>query len=385
MFDFLKIEPESFGIDVSDLSLKIAKLKRKKNFYTLSSWGKTSLEPGVIEEGKVRDKDIFIKEIKKAIQNVKGEKLKENNVIVSLPERKSFFQIIRMPKMSKKELETAVLFEAENYIPFAINDVYLDFQILPEDKNRFFANSKSHFRQEEKTQDILISAFPRDIIDDYLECFKGAGLVVQAMEVESQSIVRALIRNEVSPFPIFIIDFGRSTTSFILFSGYSICFTSSIPLSSHSITERIAELLKIDLKEAEKLKRKYGLDLSGKHKRSQKLKKIFQATEEILSDLVKEIKKYFLYYQTHINQIGPLPKEKEIKKVILCGRGANLKGLTTYLSLELGILTELGNPWINILPQPLKEIPQISYEESLGYVTALGLALRGVKPEEDVL
>ncbi len=385
MFNFLKIEPESFGIDVSDLSLKMVKLKRKRNFYTLSSWGKTNLESDIIEEGEVKNKDKFIQAIKKAIQNVKGEKLKENNVIVSLPERKSFFQIIRMPKINKKELKTAVLFEAENYIPFSINDVYLDFQVLPEDKNRFFANNKNRFSQDKETQDILISAFPKNIIDDYLECFKKAGLVIRAMEVESQSIVRALIKNGVNPFPIFIIDFGRSTTSFILFSGYSICFTSSISLSSHSITERIAELLKMDLKEAEKLKRKYGLDLSGRHKKSQKLKKVFQATEEVLSGLIKEIKKYFLYYQTHINQIGPLPKEKKIKKIILCGRGSNLKELTTYLSLELGVLTELGNPWINILPQPLKEVPQISYEESLGYVTALGLALRGVKPEEDVL
>ena len=70
---------------------------------------------------------------------------------------------------------------------------------------------------------------------------------------------------------------------------------------------------------------------------------------------------------------------KEVEKILLCGGGANLKGLANFLALELKSPVELGNPWINILPEPLKEIPELPYEKSLSYTSTLGLALRGIK------
>ena len=70
---------------------------------------------------------------------------------------------------------------------------------------------------------------------------------------------------------------------------------------------------------------------------------------------------------------------KEAEKIFLCGGGANLKGLTNFLSLELKIPVELGNPWTNILPEPLREVPELPYEKSLAFTTTLGLSLRGIK------
>jgi len=70
---------------------------------------------------------------------------------------------------------------------------------------------------------------------------------------------------------------------------------------------------------------------------------------------------------------------KEISKVLLCGGGANLKGLPELLSSELKIPVEIGNPWINILPEFKKEKSKLSLETSLSYTTAFGLALRGVE------
>ncbi|GAH90129.1 unnamed protein product, partial [marine sediment metagenome] len=81
---------------------------------------------------------------------------------------------------------------------------------------------------------------------------------------------------------------------------------------------------------------------------------------------------------THSSHEHLPPDGEEIKKILLCGRGANLKGLTDFVSSGLKIPVELGNPWINILPEPLKQVPELVFEESLGYTTALGLALRGV-------
>lgn len=364
MLEFLSLKPESFGLDLSDLSLKIVKLKKRRKFLKLASWGEVKIKPGIIEQGEIKNEAALVQVIKQGLNKVKGERLNTRNVIVSLPEKKAFLQVIQMPRMKKEELKTAVLFEAENYIPLSAEKVYLDFQLVPPVHDHL-----DHF-------DILIAAFPKKIVDSYLSCLKKVGLSPLALEVESQSIARALIKDGLSPFPLFIIDFGTSRASFIIFSGYSLRFTSSIPISSQKLTEVVSKTLKVDLTEAEKLKLKYGLQPSQK---TIKNKKISEAMTPVLTDLVREIKKYISYYHTHSSHEHLASDGKEIREILLCGRGASLKGLPDFISAELKIPVKLGNPWINILPEPLKQVPELAFEESLGYTTALGLALRGIK------
>lgn len=367
MLNFLTLKSEAFGLDFSDLSLKIVQLKRKGKLLNLASWGKMEIKPGVIEEGEIKDEVALTKIIKEGLEKVEGEKLKTKNVIVSLPEKKAFLQVIQMPRMEKEELKTAVPFEAENYIPLPIERAYSDFQIVPPVHNHL-----DHF-------DILISAFPKTTADPYVSCLKEAGLVPLALEIESQSITRALVKNGVSPFPIFIIDFGKSRASFIIFSGYSLRFTTTIPISSKKLTEAISWNLKVDLIQAENLKLEHGLQISRKNTKE---KKIFEAMAPILTNLSEQIKRYIRYYQDHTSHEHLPSNGKKIEKILFCGKGANLKGLTDFFFSSLKIPVELSNPWINILPEPLKEVPELSFEESLGYTTALGLALRGIEGEE---
>ncbi len=103
---------------------------------------------------------------------------------------------------------------------------------------------------------------------------------------------------------------------------------------------------------------------------------LFMTTSICLSS---QIKKYLAYYQTHSFHEHLKPANCKNLKIYLSGGGANLKGLLDFLSFELKTPIELGNPWINILQPEIKEIPGLSFEKSLGYSTALGLALRGIK------
>jgi len=372
--DFLSLKPDAFGLDISDLSLKLVKLKKKRDYFALSSFGETKIKPGIIENGEVKNEEELAKAIKKFVYEEKGEKLKTNYVAISLPEEKAFLQVIQMPRMKEEELKKAVLFEAENYIPLPINETYFDFQTIQP-----FLNHLDHV-------DVLIAALPKKIVDPYLNSIKKANLQPIILEIESQSISRALIKNSVSPFPVLLIDFGATKTSFIIFSGYSLRFTAFIPISSQKFTESIAKNFKITLEEAEELKIKYGIEdkikIELKNNKSETKKEkneIFEALIPSLTDLVEQIKKYIEYYQIHQWHEHLASKENKIAKILLCGGGANLKGLTEFLTSELKIPVERGNPWINILPKPLKEVPEIPYEKSLSYTTALGLALRCIK------
>lgn len=348
-------------MDISDLSLKIVRLKNKKGNLRMASFLEIPVKPGIIERGEIKDQDALAEIIKQGITKVEGKKPNTKYVVSSLPEEKAFLQVIRMPLMEEEDLREAVKFEAENYIPLSINSVYLDFQIIPSARS-----ASDHL-------DVLIAAMPKEVVDPYVSCLQKAGLQPLALEIESSAIARALIKNETSPFPVLIIDFGANSTSFIVFSGYSLRFTSSIAVSSQKFTSAISRTLNIDEKKAEQLKIKYGIEKEGEAG-----KEIFEALIPAMTDLKEQIKRYFNFYHTHVFQGKLAFGDKRLKKILLCGGGANLKGFAEFLSLELGIPAELGNPWVNILKSPLREVPDLSFEKSLKYTTALGLALRGV-------
>ena len=375
MLEFLTLKPEAFGLDISDSSLRIAKLKKKNKRLSLASFGEANIPPGIINKGEIQDEEALSKIIKTALTKTKGEKLRTNYIIASLPEEESFLEVIQMPKIKEEELKEAVYLEAENYIPLPIEDVYLDFQIVQPPYNHL-----DHL-------DILITALPKKIVDSYAACFKKAGLQPQVLEIESLAIARALIKNEVSPHPLLLIDFGNNKTSFIIFSGYSVKFTRSVPISSRDFTQVIAQKLDISFEEAEIVKIKSGLEKEYRLKIKNGVEKEItpgkssEIITPLLDNLIEEIKKCLDYYQTHIFHEHLPPDGRGIKKILLCGGGANLKGLPEFLSLTLKIPVELGNPWANILSVPLGKIPELSYEKSLAFTTALGLALRGIKEE----
>jgi len=350
-----KLESQSFGLDISDLSLKIIRLEKAGEGLRLSSFGETRIPPGIIEGGEVKKAENLAEIIKKSLKQVEGKRIKTKYVVSSLPEEKSFLDILQIPIMKEEEIENAVRFEAENHIPLKLDEVYFDFEkIQPVSKQK-------------KYQEILIAATPKDIVDPYFKALEQAGLRPLALEIESLAIVRALIKKDALTGPLLIIDFGETRTSFIIFSGKSLRFTSTIPISSQYLTESISKSLKVSPKKAEKLKRDEGLE--GE-------KEIFEAMIPALTDLAEQIKIYLKYYRSHAPKNQVLTNGKKLERILLCGGGANLKGLIGFLSSTLKVRVELGNPWANILKETVREVPELSFEKSLAYTSALGLALR---------
>ncbi len=379
MWDFLNLNPECFGLDISESSLKIAKLRKKRGgIINLTSFGETKLPPGIIVNGKVKDPDKLGEIIKIAIKEVKGEKLNTRYVVASLPEEKVFLQVIQLPILKEEDLKSAVLYEAENYIPFPLEQVYLDYEVIP-----------SPFQKIDHL-DVLIVAMPKEIVDSYLVSLEKANLIAKALEPDSYALSRALIKNKISPFPVLICDIGQKKTNFIIFSGASLRFTTTIHFGSQDFTQKISETLKIDLKKAEELKIKYGLSVLKKiklkgvepfqfEKEIQEDRKILSALMPSLQELKNEIKKYLDYYTTHTSHEHLPSNGKRIEKILLCGGGALLKKLPEFLSRELDLSVKLADPWVNVFTLPPKELPLISFEESLKYAKALGLCLREIK------
>lgn len=136
------------------------------------------------------------------------------------------------------------------------------------------------------------------------------------------------------------------------------------------------------------MKFRYGIQIIDSYQKKLRLKQdekltknISQALIPILGDLISQIKKYINYYQTHSGHQHSQGKNVGIEKVFISGKEANLKGFTPFLSFSLNVPFEIANPWVNILPSPLKEVPGLSFKDSLEYAAALGLALRAIQEE----
>lgn len=346
------MKPAAFGFDISDLSLKIIQLKESGRSFKLASFGETRMKPGIIEQGDIKNQKALSENIRKAVKNVCGDKIRTNRVVISLPEEKAFLQVIQLPVMEEDEVSKAVYFESENYIPLPIDKVYLDSQIISCDTKAQKLN-------------VLIAAMERTVIDSYVDVLKQANLEPVVFEIESMAISRALVKNNPNSQVLVLVDLGENRTSFSVFFDQSLKFTTTSQVSARNFSEIIAQELEINLKGAEALKIKSGI---GKSKQGKKNAEILGTTLENLVDLT----------QKYINYCRSQYDEKTIK-VVLCGGGANLKGLAGFLSKRLKVPVELGDPWANITAGKSKTAKFLSYEESLRYTTALGLALRGMR------
>ena len=350
--EFFDIKTEAFGIDISDLSIKAVQIEKGE----IVSYGKIWLREGLIKKGQVKDPKALAFAIQQLLAKIKGKKIKTKYVIASLPEERSFIQVTPLPKLSEKEAKEAARFEAENYIPYALEKVYLDAQIVPP-----LYNHLDH-------TDVLLAAIPREIVEGYLKVLHLASLKPIAFEIESQSVVRALIPEETTTRPVLILDIGATRTGFAIFAGKSLRFTTSLPISSEKFTRALIRTLKIDYQTAQDLKYEYGVMQRGKEGEV-----VFEALIPVLTDFVEQIKQYIEYYQTHASHLHLPPNGKNfIQEIILCGGGAEMKGLDKFLASQLKIPTKKGNPLVNLRKQK-SIIPQ---SEILSYACAIGLALR---------
>ena len=358
-----------FGLDVSDISLKLVQFgpRRQVAAYTDAPIPKDAVTADIIKDPKG-----LIAAIRAAVAKPKFGRVTGPYVVASIPETKSFVRVIQMPKMTEEEAREAVPFEAEQYIPMPVGAVYLDWVILGGgDKG----NRGDMGDQGKMT--VLITAAPKEYVDDYVAILKEAGLKPLALEVESQATARSLVSDAHARESVLIADIDTVRTSLIIYDKGVLEFTSSLPIAGNAFTEAIAKAQTLDTATAEKMKREVGLGepINGQatEKRSSPIHR--QSTDArkallpVLNSLVDEIKNTVHFHEEHA--------ASKITRLLLAGGSSKLLHLPSFLQEKLqdtGIKVELGNPWNKVLPRGAT--PPLSREDSLSYATAIGIALR---------
>lgn len=346
-----------FGLDLSDLSIKIVNLKDDGASEYASSFVTVPLVGGAINDGEILQKDPVISAIKKAIALAGPEKLKTKKVICSLPETKAFLRIISVPEMEDAELQEAIKWEMEANIPLPLDQVYYDWQIIPDS-----------LISEKNKMSLVVVAMAKTVVDETMDVLESAGLDPVGLEIESVAQARSLISEKDEKNTVLIVDIGDRRTSFSIAKGGIPCFTSSIPLCGQSFTDVISKGMGIPFDQAEKMKIARGIGDDFK------IDSLFKLTKPVLENFVQEIERSMDFF------ISGLKYSDSIDKIIICGGGGNMKGIIPYLSKKIGREIELGNPWTNV--RIGNTLPKIEKNLSLQYSTAIGLALKGLNYED---
>lgn len=348
----ISLEPKIIGLDLSDLSVKVFQLEKDGKRDIVRGYGSVDIPSGNIEDGRIVDKAKVVESIKAVLKSSHAKKINTNKVICSLPESKAFVRIITIPKMSEEEAREAVKWEMEANMPMSLDDVYFDWQFLQE--------------EGDCSQKVLTAAVSREVIDDWMETLELAGLDVYGLEIESMATARSLVdENMDKDEASLIVDIGARRTSFIIAEGAVPYFTSSIPFSSEGINDTIIKCLKMSSAEAEKAKISNGIE--------KKNNPIFKAVEPLMENLVVEITKTMDFYREMSK------KSQKVKRIILCGGGANMKGLAEYVSNRIKSDVVMGTPWVNV--NLGNNLPIIKKDESVRYATVIGLAIHALNYE----
>lgn len=348
--DIMDLENNFFALDLSDLSVKVFQIEKNGKIDKIRSYFSQDMESGCIEDGRIINKEKVVSYIKSTIGKAGPKKIRTKKVVCSLPESKVFLRVVNIPLMEEKEVAEAIKWEIEASIPLTSDQVCFDWQIL---------------NKSEDKQEVLTVSVSKEVVDDIMEVLGLAGLEVYGLEVESIATVRSLIPEESSREDIFmIVDLGARGTSFIISEGNIPCFTSSIPFSSEGLTDAISKSFNIQPSEAEKIKLFHGIEKNSESN------SVFNAVRSTLENLSVEIQKSLDFYQSMSKNSA------EIKKIIMCGGGSNLKGLLPYLTTRISKEVLMGDPWVNL--DFGNNLPVIDKDNSVRFTTAIGLALKKI-------
>ncbi len=341
---FLRVP--SFGLDISDESIKFVELIKTKNGIRVNRHGERKIPAGIIKSGKIKDQ----KQMEEILVSLgKEEGLK--SVRVSLPEEQVYLFNLKLGKVGLENIREGIELSLEEYIPIPAQDAIFDYELLSED---------------EQNLKLQVAAIPKNVIGEYLSVFKNSMIFAKSFELEAQAISRSVVKKgDLGTY--MIVDFGKKRTGIFIVSHGVVVFTSTFDIGGAMLSNMIEKSFKISFEEAEKKKKECGL------KRDAANMEVFSVLLNSVSVLRDEIMKHFLYWHTHKDEEGK--DRPPIKKIILCGGDSNLIGLPEYLSVSMKIDVEIANVWVNII-ETEKYTPEINLNQSLTFAPALGLALR---------
>jgi type IV pilus assembly protein PilM len=346
--------PSFLGIDIGTSSIKIVEMKKEAGQAKLLTYGFSENRKVIQAEG--HNNPAYIAGIINRICNESG--MSSRTAVSALPTFSVFSSIINLSSVNKKDIDSAVHWEAKKVIPLPLEDMILDWKIISGGQ----AANEQDKNQTSKNVKVLLTGAPKSLVKKFIDIFKEAKINLLSLETETFSLVRSLVGNDKAP--VMIVELGASTTDISIINGGIPILSRSIDVGGVKLTKEISGFSKIEMEKAEQFK--YDLGVSALDSADSGIP---QVVTDVISPIVNEIKYALNLFHDKYNL--------QAEKIILSGGSALLPNLTSYLEKILNIKVLIGDPWARIsypvdLGPLLAEIgPRMS--------VAIGLAMREIE------
>lgn len=335
------------GIDIGTHAVKACQLQKTGKGYRLLAVGSAVLPAEAVEDGILHEPEAVGKVIVTLLKNLK---IKAKKVGISISGHSVIVKKINLEAMDDEELARYITTEAEQYIPFDVNEVYLDFQRLP-------AKGSGSDRN-----DVMLVAAKKDVVNEYLEMLGKLRLNPVLVDVDGFALSNIWSVNSGGETNTALIDIGSSKMNINIIAEGASVLARDVAVGSEQLTNQIAVALDVDYEEAEKIK--VGVVSSPEHE--EKIRGIFT---KVCTQWVMEIKKATDLYQSN-NARRPL------QNIVLSGGGAMVQGLAEFVAQETELPVSIFNPFEQIQVDEKKFDRQFLSAIGPEMAIAAGLAIR---------
>lgn len=336
------------GLDIGSSSIKLVEAEKKRSGWVVRSFASVVLPEDTIVDGEIVNHAAVVEAIRAV---VKEAGIRTKLIATSVAGSSVIIKHIAVPKTSPKELEDQVYWEAEQYIPFDMAEISLDFEVVQEDAG-------------EGKMDILLVAAKKDFIEKRLAAIKEAGLEPFVLDVDVLSLANVFWENyEMTPDnAVLLVDVGASLTKINIVSESTTIFTRDVAIGGKNLTLEIQNKLGISFQEAEVLK----VDACST---GQIPEEVLPLVNSISESIALEIRRSLDFYAAS-------PIQLPVTGAFLCGGASRIPGLSTMLAEMLGLPVEYLNPFVKVACSGRQFNEEFLAAISSSAVVPLGLALR---------
>jgi type IV pilus assembly protein PilM len=339
------------GLDITTSSVKLIELSQSGDHYRVEAYAAEPTPHTAINEKAIVDADAVGEAIKRAIKR-SGARAKE--VAVAISGDAAITKVIQMPRsISERDLEAQVELQADQYIPFPMEEVSYDFEVMgPSEK-------------DPEMQDVLLVATRTENVEQRQAAVAAAGLIPHVVDVEAFALENAcrLMTHQMvdggHERTIAIVDFGASTTTFSVLGNLRIIYTRDFAFGGQQLTEEIMRTYGLSMEEAGRAKKEGGLPSNFQP----------EVLDPFIDDMTQQVSRSLQFY------LASGGGRAQPEQILICGGCANIPGVADVIASRVGIPAERGDP-LGQMKISSKAKAQGVNRDATALLIACGLALR---------
>ncbi|TSA88047.1 type IV pilus assembly protein PilM [Deinococcus detaillensis] len=377
-------KPVAIGVEIGTSSIKVVVLKPGSP-PVLQHAVMVPTPIGSMRDGLVIEPQAVASELKRLLAQ---HRITTKYAVTAVPNQQAVTRNIMVQRMDPKELKEAIKWEAERYIPYPIDDVSLDFDVLDDIPG---AN-------DDGQMEVVIAAAPTEAIARQVEVLRLAGLEPTVIDLKSFATLRALRGNLLGEHltkstltgtnytegneVALVMEIGASSSVISLVRGDRMLMARNINVAADDFTTALQKAFDLDFSSAEEIKIGYATATTPTEDEEDLLNfdmareqyspaRVFEVVRPVLGELITEVRRSMEFYRVQSGDIV-------IDRTFLAGGGAKLRGLAPAISDALGFRVEVASPWLTVQTDQASVDTGYLQTNAPEFTVPLGLALRGV-------